>query len=87
VEMHGKKHTFPKGTVIQVPITMSCLNKNLYGETTFEFDHQRPNLVETSTIFNSVGRDVSGGRVCPGSGFTMNMISEVISKLGKTRRA
>jgi hypothetical protein len=87
VEMHGKKHTFPKGTVIQVPITMSSLNKNLYGETTFEFDHTRPNLVETSTIFNAVGQDKSGGRVCPGTGFTMNMMSEVISKLGKTRRA
>ena len=64
---------------------MSCMNENLYGDTTFEFDHNRPNLAETSTIFHSVGRE-HAGRMCPGTSFAMTMISEIPTKIGKTRR-
>lgn len=85
VRMLGRKRTFPKGTIISIPINMSSVNKNLYGETTFEFDHNRPNLAETSAIFHSVGKE-HAGRVCPGASFSMTMISEILTKCGKTRR-
>jgi hypothetical protein len=85
VKMLGRKRTFPKGTIISIPINMSCVNKNLYGETTFEFDHNRPNIAETSTIFHSVGQE-HAGRSCPGTGFAMTMISEILTKCGETRR-
>ena len=85
VKMLGRKRTFPKGTIISIPINMSCVNKNLYGETTFEFDHNRPNIAETSTIFHSVGQE-HAGRSCPGTGFAMTMVSEILTKCGETRR-
>ena len=85
VKMLGRKHTFPKGTIISMPINMSCVDKNLYGETTFKFDHNRLNLAETSAIFQSV-RQEHAGRSCPGTGFTMTMISEILTKCGEARR-
>jgi len=85
VEMRGKNRTFPKGTIISIPINMSCVNKDLYGDDVFEFDHKRKNLRENSTIFNSVGKN-HAGRVCPGRIFAMRMMTEILQKTGKTRR-
>lgn len=85
VEMMGKKRTFPKGTTISIPINMSCVNKNVYGESVFEFDPNRDNLRETSTIFHSVG-ERHAGRICPGGRFAMRMMTEILQKIGKSRR-
>lgn len=85
VKMLGRDRTFPKGTIVTIPINMSCVNKNVYGETTFKFDHKRPNIVEDSCIFQSHGTK-HAGRMCPGWFFAMEMLSEVMMKCGEVRR-
>lgn len=85
VNIMGEERTFPKGTVISIPINMSCVNKNLYGETVFRFDHKRMNLFDYSTIFHSVGMRHAGRR-CPGARFALDMLSEIIVKCGEVRR-
>lgn len=85
VEMMGKKRTFPKDTIISIPINMCCVNRDVYGDSVFEFDHKRDNLRETSTIFHSVG-DKHAGRICPGRGFAMRMMTEILQRTGKVRR-
>ncbi len=85
VKILGKDRTFPKGTLLSIPIKLAMLDENVWGADAHSFDHKRANLVEKSMIFNSVG-DEHGGRMCPGKHFTMNMVTEILVKCGKTRR-
>ena len=68
-----------------IPFDCLMIDKNVWGESANEFDLNRRNLVEHSMVFNSVG-DQTNGRVCPGKGFAMNMMREIIVECGKARR-
>lgn len=84
VKMLGKDRTFPQGTVVSIPINMSMVNKNVWGETAFDFDHNRKNVIELSMIFQAVGNK-NAGRICPGKWFAMNMMHEILVKCGEVR--
>lgn len=86
VKMLGKDRTFPKGTVISIPINMSMINKNVWGQNAFHFDHTRENVEKDNMIFHSVGNK-HGGRICPGKWFAMNMMREILVKCGKVHQA
>lgn len=84
VKILGKDHTFPKGTQIAIPIKLAMLDENMW-KNAHEFDMNRPNLVEKSMIFNSVGNETNG-RLCPGKFLTMHMVTEILVGCGKARR-
>lgn len=86
VKMLGKDRTFPKGTVVSIPINMSMINKNVWGQNAFHFDHKRENVEKDNMIFHSVGSK-HGGRICPGKWFAMNMMREILVKCGKVHQA
>ena len=81
----GKDRTFPAGTVILIPFALAMTDKNIWGENAHDFDHNRPNLIENSMIFNSVGNKTNN-RICPGKSLTMNMAIEMIIECGKVRK-
>lgn len=83
--MLGKDRTFPAGTEMMIPYNALMVDKNVWGETVYEFDHNRKNLVENSVIFNSVGNKTNG-RICPGKEFSMNFMAEILVECGKARR-
>jgi len=85
VKMLGKDRTFPAGTPILIPINLSSINENVFGDTTFEWDHKRPNLKEYSTHFQCVGKN-HHGRICPGANIVVRMATEVIQRIGEARR-
>lgn len=85
VKVLGKERTFPEGTVISIPINMCMSNTNIWGSTTFEFDHNRKDLIEKSMIFHSVGNK-NAGRMCPGKSFAMKMMREVIQRCGEVHQ-
>lgn len=82
----GKEYTFPKGTIINIPIIFGMLDEGLWGESTFDFDHNRKNLCPYSMIFHSVG-DRHGGRRCAGREIALPMITKILKATGKVRRA
>ena len=73
---------FPKGTIIFIPMLLASLDEEVYGKSTFEFDHNRKNLCPFSTIFHSFGEQTNG-RVCPGKAVAEHMIIEMLIALGK----
>lgn len=85
VKMLGKDRTFPAGTVILIPFALAMTDKNIWGENAHDFDHNRPNLIENSMIFNSVGNKTNN-RICPGKSLAMNMAIEMIIECGKVRK-
>jgi len=60
VKILGRDRTFPAGTVILIPISLAMLNKNIWGDNAYEFDHNRKNLVNWSMMFQSVGNKQAG---------------------------
>ena len=86
VPIRGKNRTFPKGTKIIVPMSLSMVDKKFWGRTAFEFDHNRENLCPFSMMFNSVG-DRDAGRICPGREIAMNVLTDILVELGKVRRS
>jgi len=82
--MMGKNRTFPKGTIISIPIKLAMLDENIWANP-HAFDHNRKDLVEKSMVFHSVG-DKTNGRMCPGKFLTMNMVTEILVECGKGRR-
>ena len=85
VKMLGRDRTFPAGTVILIPISLSMFDKNVWGDNAYAFDLNRPCLIEKSMMFHSVG-ERHAGRMCPGKYFTLNMVTDIIIKCGKARR-
>merc|ERR550539_382339 len=86
VNMLGKDRTFPEGTIVSIAINMCMVNKNIWGQDAFEFNHKRANVEKGSMIFHSVGSK-HGGRICPGKWFAMDMIREILIKCGKVHQA
>jgi len=85
VKIGGRDRTFPTGTTVNIPIGLSMVNEDFWGDTTYEFDHKRENLCPFSMIFHSVGT-VTNGRVCPGKYLAMNLITDLVVGMGKIRR-
>jgi cytochrome P450 len=83
--MLGSNRTFPAGTPIVIAMNLGMFDENIWGESTYEFDHNRENLVENHMMFHSVGNK-HAGRMCPGKLFAMNMCSEITTECGKVRR-
>jgi len=77
--------TFRKGTIIYIPLLLAGLDEEIYGETTYQFDHNRKNLCPFSTMFHSFGEQTNG-RICPGKEITEIMFIDVLIALGKMRR-
>ncbi|NJR66590.1 MAG: cytochrome 450 [Leptolyngbyaceae cyanobacterium CRU_2_3] len=82
----GEERTFPAGTQILIPMSLGLLDQGFWGDTTYEFDAQRQNLCPYHMGFHSVG-DRSAGRICPGKDVALDMLIDVISTVGKVRRA
>ena len=82
VKILGRDRTFPKGTVISIPINMSMINKNVWGKNPFVFNHKRHNVQKDSMIFHAHGTK-HGGRICPGTWTGLNMIREIFVECGK----
>lgn len=86
VTLAGKERTFPAGTKILIPLLLGMLSEDFWGPTAYEFDTQRENLCPYHMGFHSVGEQ-HGGRICPGKGIAMQMLTDVIQVVGKTRRS
>ena len=84
VKMLLKDRTFPAGTEIMIPLSLSMFDENVWDDA-FEFNHNRHDLVKLNMMFHSVGNK-QAGRMCPGKVFAMKMISEIIVRCGKVRR-
>lgn len=84
VKMLFKDRTFPTGTEIMIPLSLSMFDENIWDDA-FEFNHNRHDLVKLNMMFQSVGNK-DAGRMCPGKGFAMIMMSEIIVRCGKVRR-
>jgi len=82
----GKDVKFKKGTIIFIPMILAGLDENVYGSSTFQFDHNRENLCPFSTIFHSFGEETNG-RICPGKAVAMTMMTDVLQTLGKLRQS
>jgi len=85
-QIGSRKITFPKGTVIFIPLLFVGINDKLWGPTTFEFDHNRQNLQSYATIFHSFGEETNG-RFCPAKRLVETMMVDMLIKLGQCRRA
>eukprot|EP00542_Grammatophora_oceanica_P009934 CAMPEP_0194044462 /NCGR_PEP_ID=MMETSP0009_2-20130614/15928_1 /TAXON_ID=210454 /ORGANISM="Grammatophora oceanica, Strain CCMP 410" /LENGTH=448 /DNA_ID=CAMNT_0038688991 /DNA_START=49 /DNA_END=1398 /DNA_ORIENTATION=- len=86
VKIRGKDQTFPAGTEVFIPMLLGMIDEKKWGPTTYEFDHNRENVVEDNMIFHSVG-DRTNGRICPGKEVAVKMMTDVLIELGKVRRS
>ena len=86
VNITGEDRTFPTGTKILIPMLLGMLSEDFWGSTAYDFDAERENLCPFHMGFNSVG-DRHAGRICPGKGIALEMLINVISTVGKARRA
>jgi len=84
--IRNKKRTFPKGTIIFIPLSAGMVDEDFWGPTTYEFDDKRENLCPFSMMFNSVGPRTNG-RICPGKDIAVNAVVDIVTALGKVRRA
>lgn len=80
----SRYYTFPKGTIIDIPISLAMMNEDAWGPTSYVFDHTRKNIVERSMIFNSFGSKTNG-RICPGRMIALNLCKDLLKTLGKSR--
>lgn len=85
VNMIGNDRTFPTGTKILIPMLLGMLSEDFWGSTAYDFNAERKNLCPFHMGFNSVG-DRHAGRICPGKGIALKMLTDVISTVGKARR-
>ncbi|UNU22965.1 cytochrome 450 [Microcoleus vaginatus HSN003] len=82
----GKERTFPAGTKVLIPLSLGLLDESFWGSTVYEFNPKRENLCPFHMGFHSVG-DQSAGRICPGKDIALKMLVDVVSTVGKVRRA
>jgi len=85
VNIRGKDRTFPKGTVIFIPMLLGGVDKRVWGDSTFEFNHNRENLCPFSMMFHSFGEETNG-RICPGKKISEEMMTDVLIALGEERQ-
>jgi hypothetical protein len=85
VQMLSKDRTFPAGTEIMIPLSLSMFDENVWDDV-FGFNHNRYDLGKSNMMFHSVGNKQATSRMCPAKGFSMTMISEIIARCGKVRR-
>jgi hypothetical protein len=78
--------TFPKGTIVAIPMIFASLERTFWGPTVYEYDASRKNLCPFSMLFNSVG-DRSNGRICPGKNIGLNLVVSLLQELGQVRRS
>lgn len=81
----GKERTFPAGTKILIPMSLGLRSEDFWGPTAYEFNAERENLCPYHMGFHSVG-DRSSGRICPGKTIALEMLSDILSVVGKARR-
>lgn len=86
INIADKERTFPTGTKILIPMLLGMLSEDFWGSTAYSFNAQRENLCPFHMGFHSVG-DRNAGRICPGKGVALEMLINVISTVGKARRA
>ncbi|WP_017325929.1 hypothetical protein [Synechococcus sp. PCC 7336] len=85
LKVAGKERTFPAGTKVLIPMSLGLLSQDFWGPTTYEFNAERENLCPYHMGFHSVG-DRSAGRICPGKTIALEMLIDILSVVGKTRR-
>lgn len=81
IPINGKERTFPAGTIIYIPMQLGSLDERFWGETVYEFDHERSNLCPFSMIFHSVG-EKTNGRICPGKEVAETMLVDALVAIG-----
>ncbi|MCU0542237.1 MAG: cytochrome P450 [Oscillatoriaceae cyanobacterium Prado104] len=86
VTIAGKQRTFPAGTKVLIPMILGLLDESFWGATVYEFNPKRENLCPFHMGFHSVG-DRSAGRICPAKDLALEMLVDVLSTVGKVRRA
>lgn len=86
VTVAGKQRTFPTGTKVLIPMILGLLDEGFWGSTAYEFNPKRENLCPFHMGFHSVG-DRSAGRICPAKDIALDMLVDVLSVVGKTRRS
>mmetsp|Transcript_35618 Transcript_35618/g.102624 ORF Transcript_35618/g.102624 Transcript_35618/m.102624 type:complete len:503 (+) Transcript_35618:73-1581(+) len=84
-DFNGRSVSFPAGTLVMVPVVFGNLDRDFWGPTVYELDHNRPKLSEHFLGFNSVG-DRNAGRICPGRELTLDICADLLSELGRVRR-
>ena len=82
----GKERTFPAGTKVLIPLSLGLLDGSFWGSTVYEFNANRENLCPYHMGFHAVG-DRSAGRICPAKDIALTMLVDVMSTVGKVRRA
>lgn len=82
----GKERTFPAGTKVLIPLSLGLLDGSFWGSSVYEFNAKRENLCPFHIGFHSVG-DRSAGRICPAKDIALKMLVDVVSTVGKVRRA
>ncbi len=85
VSLAGKERTFPAGTKVLIPMSLGLLDESFWGSTVYEFNAKRENLCPFHMGFHSVG-DRSAGRICPAKHVALDMLTDVLSTVGKVRR-
>lgn len=85
VNIADKERTFPTGTKILIPMLLGMLSEDFWGSTAYSFNPQRENLCPFHMGFHSVG-DRHAGRICPGKGVALKMLTDAIAIVGKARR-
>lgn len=83
--VRGVERTFPKGTLIYIPMQLAGLDEDMWGPTAFDFNQDRENLCPFSMIFHSVGEQTNG-RICPGKKVAETMIVDLLIALGGVRQ-
>lgn len=86
VTLAGKERTFPTGTKILIPMVLGMLSESFWGLTAYEFNAQRDNLCPYHMGFHSVG-ERHAGRICPAKELALEMLTDIISVVGKVRRS
>ena len=74
-----KEYTFPRGTIVCVPILLGMLDETIWGSTIYEFVHQRKNLCPCSMLFNSIGDT----HFCPAKDFVVTMLVDMLQETGE----
>lgn len=85
VPMRSGPSTFPAGTDVIISLTTAMTDYKKWGDTVWEFDMDRPGLVENHMAFHSVG-DLTGGRMCPARTIALKFIVDDLIALGEVRR-
>jgi len=84
----GTEYTFAEGTKIAVPLALTGVDTELWGETAYQFNSSRLHLMEHFAGFDSFhGGGGEALRECPGKALAMDSMVEILRRLGPVRRA